>query len=118
MQRLGIENKVRLFDPTTQKWVRTPIEIGYQDFYRLHFISEDKMKVTGTMKSLGIQGYGAYKKEGQSIGEQELEALLAFGVGDLLNKFSYEQQDKGARFAQEMLSIGLLLRDKGSEPSL
>lgn len=112
LELLNISDHGELFDPVDYKWVRTPIRVGYQQFFRLHFIAEEKMKATGSVKTLGVQGYGATRKEGQSIGEQESHALLAYGEGDLLRKFSYEKDDKASRFFQEMLSIGLLLKDE------
>lgn len=108
-KRLGIKDHERLFDPTTGKWIRTPIRIGYQDFLRLHFISEHKMKVTGTGKRQRVIGYGAVRDQGQSIGESESWSLMSYGDLDLLHKFSHERDDKAAKFSQEMISIGLIL---------
>jgi DNA-directed RNA polymerase beta subunit len=109
MDLLGIKDHEKLYDPTTGSWIRTPIRVGYQDFMRLHFIAEHKMKTTGTNKRLGVIGYGDYREQGQSIGEQETWALMSHGDMDLLHKFSHERDEKAARFNQEMISIGLML---------
>ena len=114
-KRLGIKDHERLYDPTTGKWIRTPIRIGYQDFLRLHFISEHKMKVTGTGKHQRVIGYGAVRDQGQSIGEQESWSLMSYGDLDLLHKFSHERDDKAAKFSQEMISVGLILNRVDNE---
>lgn len=112
---LGIQNYVRLFDPVTGKWILNKIEIGYQDFLRLHFIAENKIKVTGIGKHQRVYGYGGTKAGGQKIGEAESWALMSYGDVDLLHKFSHERDDKAAKFSQEMLSIGLLLNQEKHE---
>ena len=111
MDKLGVKAFEKLFDPVTNMWVRTPIRVGYQDFMRLNFISEHKMKVTGTRRNAKIFGYGENKVGGQKIGEQEAYALMAYGDQDLLQKFSTEKEYKYSRISQELLSIGLLLND-------
>lgn len=114
--RLGIKDREKLYDPTTGRWTQIPIRIGYQDFLRLHFIAEHKMKVTGTGKRQRVvKGYGEIRHEGQSIGEQESWSLMSYGDLDLLHKFSHEREDKAARFSQEMLSVGLLLNKAGQD---
>ena len=74
--RLGIKDEVRLFDPVSGKYVRTPIRIGYQNFFRLHFFPENKMTTRGGNKGLNLKdrtpaigGYGRIKSEGQKIGK-------------------------------------------------
>lgn len=111
MKTLNINEYEKLFDPKTGRHIITPIRVGYQEFIRLHFIAEKKMKATGTMKTTGLKGYGSYKPKGQKLGEMEAEALMAHGEHDLLRKFSYEENDKNGKFYQEMISLGLLLQD-------
>lgn len=111
LNKLEIKATEKLFDPITNMWTRIPIRVGYQDFMRLNFISEHKMKVTGTRRNTKIFGYGQSKVGGQKIGEQEAYALMAYGDQDLLQKFSTEKEYKYSRISQELLSIGLLLND-------
>ncbi len=109
LKEMGISEYEQVYDPMTGRHVRNPVRVGYQEFIRLHFIAENKMKATGTIKSINVKGYGGSRAQGQKIGEMEAEALMAHGEQGLLQKFSYEKDDKASRFFQDALSIGLLL---------
>lgn len=116
---LGVDDHTDMFDPISNKWIRNKIRIGYQEFLRLHFIAEDKMKVTGSMFSTKVNeglvlGYGKRRRDGQSIGEQESWALMAHGAQNLLEEFSLEDESKGPRFMQTLLSLGIGINAKES----
>lgn len=115
--RLGIKDEVRLFDPISNKFIRTPIRVGYQDFYRLHFFPENKMTTRGGNKGLNLKdrtpaigGYGRIKSEGQKIGEMEMWALQSHGLNKLSQSY-INKAGKQDKIMSDMLSLELALEE-------
>ena len=121
--RLHIKDEVKLYNPITKSYIRTPIRIGYQNFYRLHFFPENKMTSRGGNKGLLLKdrspvigGYGRVKAEGQKIGEQELWALQAHGLTEL-SKSYVNKAGKQDKLLSDFLSLELALQkvDEGEQ---
>lgn len=116
--RLKVQDKVRIFDPKLNRYIRTPVRIGYQSFLRLHFFADKRMTSRGGNNGLNmkdrdplIQGQGRIKSQGQKIGEMELWALKSQGLNQLADYY-VEKANKRGKLISDFLVLDLALEEK------
>jgi DNA-directed RNA polymerase beta subunit len=115
LAKVGIPNggKEILIDGVTGRKIRTPILVGMNEFFRLHFVSQAKGAsnpiITYTDKV--VMGVGKHRYEGQKYGKQEVEAMLASGAEDFAVDVTEDVGDrKNAQFRSALTN--LLMRIK------
>lgn len=96
--------------------VDKPLMWGYMTMERLYHQPQYSNKVTTDMRDNRnndpIAGRGRYRKTGQSIGEMELNALLARNAKGFIQSFRKDiEQEHNQRFLDNLLGIGLMVVD-------
>jgi len=121
MAECGIPDggKEILIDGKTGRKIRTPLLVGWNEYMRAHFISEDKFTASpliayykggkGMTQEL-VMGLGHHRPRGQQIGEQELSALLASGKGDVLKAKTTNVSDKDFRIEADITNLLMRLK--------
>ncbi|MCQ2209279.1 MAG: hypothetical protein MJZ34_03200 [Paludibacteraceae bacterium] len=125
MEIAGIPDggKEILTDGRTGRKIRTPLLVGWNEYQRSHFISEEKFSATpeiayykggkGLTQEL-VMGMGHHRPGGQKIGEQELHALLASGKGEFLmgRTANSSYTDKNERITADVTNLLMRLKVK------
>lgn len=121
MAECGIPDggKEYLIDGKTGRQIRTPLLVGWNEYMRAHFISEDKFTASpaiayykggrGMTQEL-VMGMGHHRPLGQKIGGQEVDALLASSKGDLLMSRTTNNSDKDFRIESDITTLLMRLR--------
>lgn len=114
MESAGIPDGGReyLIDGVTGKRIRTPLLVGYNEYFRTHFIAEYKGSATPqvTYTNKMVQGVGHHRSEGQKWGEQEIHALLASGKEDFVVAATFNDQKKDIKIEADLNNILMRIR--------
>lgn len=104
--------KEYLIDGVTGKRIRTPLLVGYNEYYRTHFIAEYKGSATPQIAYTNkmVQGVGNHRSEGQKWGEQEVHALLASGKEEFVAAATLKEQKKDIKIEADLNNILMRIR--------
>jgi DNA-directed RNA polymerase beta subunit len=95
-------------------FVERPVITGLSYMYKLHHSGMDTGKVTAELARNGepIMGRGAYRSEGQKVGEMELWALKSHGVEKFVTENNPDITRDENLFLTELMLTGLMLTDQ------
>lgn len=106
-----------VINPKTGKPVRTPIVVGVNQVTKLIQEVDDKEHARGSMVSGGryVSKYGrptkgARHEGGQTIGEMEINGLMAYGLPNYIKELMHERGDNP--YARQLMHLGLLGTDE------
>jgi len=109
---MSLDGKTKVYLPTYDKWVKTPIVVGMTNIMRLHFLVEEKAKATSdvSLNDTFVLGQGYHRPGGQKIGGMEFWAIAGHGNAELVDHLS-QGSDKKRRDSVigDMLLLGTTL---------
>lgn len=109
---MGLGNgNARVFIPRLNKWTEHKCTVGVTAMMRLHFLAEKKAKATADQnldhETDNITFMGNSKEEGQKVGQQELHAYMGQGLGDIINDYQQQYDNKSSKFQAALLMLGM-----------